>query len=280
MAVRLLEADTGMDCGYRRCGRLMPVTNERTRAIVEARIDGAKQHWPGFAMRLLEPPYSGTMADGWLAEAAAPFGVQHDELSARIDPRALVAALAAFVRANGQLRESVEVVRLEPGRAVLEDGSHIDAGEVVVANGWEAYGLLQPHMGVLTGGGPIGRGVKGQAMLLAFEHRDERPILYHDGAYVVPQAGNRVAIGSSTVEDWSGEPGSFDPEDVAFVGKALALAPELAGAPVIERWAGVRPRNMLVPKDTEAWCGPVPGLENVSARIGGFKTGLAVAWKG
>jgi glycine oxidase len=278
-AVRALEADTGMDCGYRRCGRLIPLTNERTRAIVEARIDGARQHWPGFSMSLLEPPFTGTLADGWLAADFASFGAQFDDLSARIDPRALVAALVAFVRANGALREGAEVVRLEPGRAVMADGSNLDAGEIVVANGWEAYGLLQPHMIALTGGAPIGRGVKGQAMLLAFEHTDERPILYHDGAYVVPQAGNRVAIGSSTVEDWSGEPDSFDPGDVAFAEKALALAPVLAGAPMIERWAGVRPRNMLVPRDTEAWFGQVPGLENVSACIGGFKTGLAAAWR-
>ncbi len=244
-AIRLLEADTGLDCGYRRCGRLMPITNERTRSIVEARMEGAKQHWPGFAMSLLDPPFTGTLADGWLAADVAPFGAQHDSLSARIDPRALVAALASFVRAHGELREGVEVVRLEPGRAVLADGSLIAAGEIVVANGWEAYCLLQPHMGVMTEGAPIGRGVKGQAMLLAFDHGDERPILYHDGAYVVPQAGNRVAIGSSTVENWSGEPDWFDPADVVFAEKALALAPVLAGAPVIERWAGVRPRNML-----------------------------------
>jgi glycine oxidase len=278
-AVRALEADTGMDCGYRRCGRLIPVTSHSTRAIVEARIEGAKQHWPGYAMSLLEPPFNRSVADGWLSADAAPFGAQWDDLSARIDPRALVAALVSFVRAHGELREGVEVVALEPGKAVLSDGLHIEAGEIIVANGWEAYPLLQPHMGALTGGAPIGRGVKGQAMLLSFRHADERPIVYHDGAYVVPQTGNRVAIGSSTVEDWHGEPNWFDAADVAFAAKALALAPVLAGAPVIERWAGVRPRNMLLPKDTEAWIGPVPGLPGVSARIGGFKTGLAVAWR-
>jgi glycine oxidase len=279
-AVRALEADTGMDCGYRRCGRLIPVTSESTRAIVEARIAGAKIYWPGFAMGMLEPPFSGTIAQGWLAAKAAPFGAQWDDLSARIDPRALVAALAGFVRTCGELREGVEVVALEPRRATLADGSHIDAGQVVVANGWGAYALLQPQMGALTGGAPIGRGVKGQAILLGLAHGDERPIVYHDGAYVVPQAGNRVATGSSTVEDWQGDPDWFDPGDVVFQEKALALVPALAHAPVIERWAGVRPRNMLIPKDTEAYFGPVPGLVGVSARIGGFKTGLAVAWRG
>jgi glycine/D-amino acid oxidase-like deaminating enzyme len=278
-AVRALESDTGMACGYRRCGRLMPVTNEKALGAVHARIEGAHANWPGF--RLDHWPFiAGTIAEGWLSPAAAPFGVQWDDLSARIDPRALIAALAAFLRSRGELREGVEVVAVEAGAAVLADASRMEAGEVIVANGWEAYKLLQPHMGHLTGGAPVGRGVKGQAVLLKFDHADDRPIVYSDGAYVVPQAGGRMAVGSSTVEGWRGEPDAFDPTDTRFLEKAAALVPAIADAPVIGRWAGVRPRNMLKAHDTEAWFGPVPGLERVSARIGGFKTGLAVAWRG
>ncbi|HSO46609.1 MAG TPA: FAD-dependent oxidoreductase [Rhizobiaceae bacterium] len=277
-AIRALESDTAMDCGYRRCGRLVPVTSERTVEVVRQRVDSAKVNWPGFRLEHWTT-FDGTPAEGWLAPEAAPHGVQWDDLSARIDPRALVAALAAFVRMHGELREGVEVTARESGAAVLADGSRVSAGEVIVANGWEAYALLQPHMGQMAGNAPIGRGVRGQAMLLEFPHTDDRPIVYSDGAYVVPQAGGRIAVGSSTVENWRGEPGDFDPADVGFHARADALVPGVAGAPVMERWAGIRPRNMLKPKDTEAWFGAVPGLDGVSARIGGFKTGLAIAWR-
>jgi glycine/D-amino acid oxidase-like deaminating enzyme len=139
-------------------------------------------------------------------------------------------------------------------------------------------------MGHITNDAPIGRGVKGQALLLRHPHADDRPIVYADGGYAVPQKGDRVAVGSSTVEDWQGgdfsTPHAFDPADIDFHARAVAMVPALGGAPVIERWAGVRPRNMLDGRSTEPFLGPVPGLVGVTALIGGFKTGLAIAWRG
>ncbi len=276
-AIALLETDTGVSCSYRRCGRLMPVTSEKAHNVVQTRIEGAKAHWPGFRLEHW-PELTGTIAQGWLSAEIAPFGVQWDDLSARLDPRALLASLAAYVRANGEIREGVEVMALADMAVVLKDGTRLEAPEIVIANGWEAYALLQPWMGVLTSGDPVGRGVKGQAMLLDFPHPDTAPIVYHDSAYVVPQVAGRIAIGSSTVEGWQGEPDWFDPSDTGFVPKAKALVPAIATAPLLERWAGVRPRNMLAPHFTEAWFGKVTGLEGVSARIGGFKTGMAMGW--
>jgi glycine/D-amino acid oxidase-like deaminating enzyme len=283
-AVRALEADTGMDCGYRRCGRLMPLAHERMPAIVDARIAGAAAHWRGYRMERISAPFTVTLAEGWLSSEAATFGAQWDDLSARIDPRALIASLAAHVRGRGELREGCEVVAVASRRVTLADGSRLSAAEIIVANGFEAYPLLQPHMGQITGGAPIGRGVKGQAVLLRHPHADDRPIVYADGVYAVPQKGDRVAIGSSTVEHWQDgdhpAPDAFDPADIDYHARAVTMVPALAGAPVIERWAGVRPRNMLDGRSTEPFLGPVPGLAGVTALIGGFKTGMAIAWRG
>ncbi len=273
-AVVELVGDTGLTCGYRRCGRLMPLTHERMLAVLEERMEGVRDHWQGFSMQHVEVSQ---MDGNWLSRDVAAFGAQWDSLSARIDPRRYVAALAAFVRTCGEIREGVEVVALADRAVLLADGVRIDAGEVIVANGFEAYPLLQPHLGVMTNGAPVGRGVKGQATLLGFAHADDLPILYHDGAYAVPHAGNRVAVGSSSHDIWTGEPDTVDPADEAFHAKAIRLAPALSEALVLERWAGARPRNMLKAHDTEPWCGPVLGLEGASARIGGFKTGLAWA---
>jgi len=272
-AIRELEADTGHDCGYARCGRLMPLTHERMLGVIAERIAGARANWPGFSMERLD---SGQLDAAWLDPAIAPFGAQRDDLSARVAPRRLLAALAAFVRAHGEIRESMEVASLADRTVIVGDGSRIEAGEVIVANGFEAYPLLQPWLGALTGGAPAGRGVKGQAMLLDFPARD-RPILYADSAYCVGHADGTVAIGASSHDAWDGEPDAFDPADTGFAEKAFRLAPALREAPVIGRWAGVRPRNMLKPHDTEPYFGPVPGLQGVAARIGGFKTSVATA---
>lgn len=279
-AIGELEDDTGLACGYRRCGRLMPIRSESTLAEIEARIEGARANWGGrFSLERIEPAAMGRYA-AWLDVRQAPCGVQWDDLSARIDPRACLASLASFIRARGELREGAHVVGIEPGCVRLADGSRLPAGEIVVAAGWEAYDLLQPAMGVLTGGRPIGRGVKGQAILLDLVHDDSGPIIYADGVHVVPHAANRVAIGSSTVEDWQSgafaSPEAFDPDDVGFQVRAVDLVPALGGAAIIDRWAGVRPRNMLAPRSTDPWFGPVPGVSGVTARIGGFKIGLGI----
>lgn len=304
-SIRELEADTGVDCGFRRCGRLVPFAHEAMRSHARARVAGARENWRGrYSMELVEPPVADT---GWLDPQAAPFGATFDTLSARVNPRAYISALREFVAGRSRLVENVKVAELQPGegRARLADGSHIAAGTIVIAAGWRAYDLLQPFLGPLNDGRSLGRGVRGQAVLVEFTHEDELPIVYHDGAYVVPQADNRVAIGSSSHDEWSGPPDAFDPTDMDFYNRALQLVPALRDAPVIGRWAGVRPRNTFEPglraafgdelerlsatpeqgsslapppaSPADPYFGPVPGHENLFALIGGFKITFGVA---
>jgi len=162
------------------------------------------------------------------------------------------------------------------GRLMLAGGRKISARTIIVANGWEAYPLLQPFMGELNGGKPIGRGVKGQAVLVEFKHEDDLPIVYHDGAYVVPHGGNRVAIGSTSINEWSGSPDVFDANDMGFYEKAIELVPALKGAPIVDRWAGARPRNTIDGRGTSPWFGPVSGIDGLVALIGGFKITLGI----
>lgn len=286
-AIAELEADTGLTCGFRRCGRLMPLKHEKMVEAVAERVAAASANWGGrFRMEWIAPPLAGRMAGNWLDEAQAPFGVQYDDLSARLDPRACLDALKAYLLAHGELREGAQAVRLEPeaGRVVLADGGVVSAAEIVVANGFEAFALLQPFMGGLNGGKPIGRGVKGQAVLAEVEHGDDQPIVFSDGTYVVPQAGGRVAIGSTSVDEWQRgshpDPQAFDPEDTGFVDRAMALVPALRGAEIVERWANVRPRNMIAGMGTEPFLGKVPGHPRLTALIGGFKTSFGVAHLG
>lgn len=282
-AIAELEDDTGFDCGFRRCGRLMPIVQEQTVEIVRKRIAGAAARWPGFSMELIDPPLTGSPAERWLNEAAAPHGATHDTLSGRVDPRSYVGALAAFVRMHGDLLEGVEVAALEPlaGRVRLANGGTVSAAQIVVAAGWEAYSLLQPFMGHLSDRARLGQGIKGQAVLLAHDHDDTRPIIYDNGTYIVPQARNRIAIGSTTRADWqSGRlvaPEAFDTADMEFYDRAMELAPSLAKSPIVERWAAVRPRNRIGGRGTEPWFGRVPEHDNVTALIGGFKISFGLA---
>jgi glycine/D-amino acid oxidase-like deaminating enzyme len=279
-AIASLESDTGHDCGYRRCGRIMPLLHEKVFPQVDRRLAGAKANWSdAHQMRHLSP--NDKTFNDWLDPQVAPHGIQHDTLSARVNPRAYLAALAAYVRNRAKVLEGAEVVSLQIAnnerKALLANGETFLSDRIIVANGWEAYPLLQPFMGSLNSGKSIGRGVKGQAVLLEYQHNDELPIMYHDGSYVVPHAGNRIAIGSTSLNEWSGAPEAFDSSDMGFYQNALTLVPALKDAPIIERWAGVRPRNTIDGRGTAPWLGPVPGHEGLIALIGGFKITLGVA---
>lgn len=318
-AVRLLEADTGTDCGYRRCGRLMPLGHERMLTHLEERMAGARSHWRGaddgevFVMEHVPPEelarrFAAPDGRPWLDPARAPFGAQFDTLSARINPRGYLDALANFVRCHGrgEIREGAAVVDVQSdgGGVVmhLADGSRIAGGRAVIANGWEAYGLLsgmQGGAGVSSGGQAVtGRGVKGQAVLIDLAHDDDLPILYDSGSYVVPHGpgmganpegrANRVAVGSTSIDGWVG-PGvdpemarsGFDEADTAFLDHARALCPVLEAAPIAGRWANVRPRNTIPDPltgkiGTEPRFGPVDGMPAVSLAIGGFKISFGV----
>ncbi len=60
-----------------------------------------------------------------------------------------------------------------------------------------------------------------------------------------------------------------------LIDRARALCPALAEAPVIERWAGVRPRA----KSLAPMLGPWPGREGHFIANGGFKIGFGMAPK-
>ena len=273
-----LEEETGLDCGYRRCGRVMPLTHEKVLPQVDRRLAGALSNWDS------EYQMSVSAAGGnckWLDPDFASFGVQHDTLAARINPRAYLAALESYVRHRADLLEGCGVVSVNmsaaDGEVVLVNGESFRAQTLVIANGWEAYPLLQSYLGPLNNEEPIGRGVKGQAVLLNHLHDDDLPIVYHDGSYVVPHAGNRVAIGSTSVNNWTGEPHAVDVHDMDFYHKAVELVPALKDAEIVDQWAGVRPRNTLKGRGTAPWFGPVPEHNNLIALIGGFKITLGVA---
>ena len=44
-AIAALEADTGLKCGFRRCGRMLPLKHGHMSAHLAARSEGARVHW-------------------------------------------------------------------------------------------------------------------------------------------------------------------------------------------------------------------------------------------
>jgi glycine/D-amino acid oxidase-like deaminating enzyme len=258
--VRALEAETGRATGHARTGRLQPLASEAARARAEARARAAAARWAGLAeMRVLDRVPEA--ASAFLPAEACPHGVAWDGLTGRIAPRALIGALAASVRARGG-----EIRAGWTAEAVHEHGATFDRGRiaachVVIAAGAESFPLAARE----------GGGMKGQAALLAARLPEAAPVITGPGLYVVRQGPERVAVGSTAERTWA----HMEPDAAldAVIAKARALSPALAEAPVVERWAGLRPRA----PDGRPRLGPLPGRPRLILATGGFRIGLALA---
>jgi len=264
-----LEAATGHSCGYRRVGRLMPIAHPEKRRQSAQWADGAGTHWPD---RLEWQVNDANPAPGWLADTSMPHGVNHDTLSARLDPRGLVAALRAVLDGDGHvtIAETTAVSGIAPdGSLALSDSRTITPGATIIAAGTGAFALIDPDDPAR-----IGRGVKGQGALLRPRSPldPDRPILYDKGTYVIAHESGLVAVGS-TSEDAFDAPDTTDHRLDTLIETAHALCPALAGAGIVERWAGVRPRVA----GREPLVGPLPGYANTIVATGGFKITFAIA---
>lgn len=253
-----IAAAGGVDPGYARPGRIMPLSSREARARAEVQAEAARDAWGAAAAWRIEDEFP-----DWLDPAAAPCGVAVETLSARLDPRRAVAALAAAVAAQGgELRAGWRALAVGGG-VVETDRGAVAAGAVILAGGAAGFALAPKLRGLA---------VKGQAALLAADAPPRTPLVRHDEVYIVPQPGGRVAVGATSEAAWT-DPRATDARLDDVISAARALCPALRGAPVIERWAGLRPRGLR----PEPMLGPVPGRPGVFLAGGGFRIGFGIA---
>jgi len=250
----------GVDPGWARIGRVIPLATPGARERALAAAETSAHLWPAMVSWSVTDP---ERLPASVAAETAPCGAVVETLSARIDPRRALAALRAALEASGvEVREGIEVSGVRDG-ALRAAGDAVRADAVVLATG--AGGDLAPASLV--------QGVKGQAALLAPRSTRDGPMLFSDGIYIVPHADGRVAVGSTSERAWT-DAGATDGLLDDVIARARALCPALDGAEVVERWAGLRPRGAR----PDPVVGALPGHERVLIAGGGFKTGLATAF--
>ncbi len=274
--IATLEAETGLSAAYRRAGRLIPLPKPHLRTIAARHQAEADSNWNQqgvrFSWDVIDRSPHG---DGWPTPGFAEAGLVSDTFAARVSPRGLTAMLVARLRQSPgvTLREGVAVTAIDAkGSSVtLSEGSRIGFGHLIVAAGHASFPLLSSLGPALLR--PLGQAVKGQAALLSAPMvAADLPLLYLDGLYIVPHEGGRVAIGS-TSEDRFDDPFSTDQQLDDLVARAMRLAPVLAGAALIERWAGLRPKAI----DRDPMVGSHPEATRIIALTGGFKVSFGLA---
>jgi glycine oxidase len=163
--------------------------------------------------RALEPGLATAVRGGLLSDAEAS-----------IDPRRLVAALAARV----PVREGVDIVEVTRDSVTTRDGERIGAGRVVVCAGaWSGFA-----------GVPV-RPVKGQVVRLRGTLPAQR-MIRTEHVYVVPRQNGEVVLGA-TVEERG-----FDTSITAgavheLLREGYRVLPELAELEFVDVAAGLRP---------------------------------------
>lgn len=272
--LRGLEALTGLSAGYRRTGRLMPLPKPHLREIALRHQEDAAVNWRAGARRFEWRVTDAPPVPGWPDAAGIEGGYVLDTFAARAAPRAFTAVLAAALRTMPNVSivegEAVRDLDAQAGLAVTESNMRISFGHCIVAAGHKSFAMLEPLVPGL--GKPLGMPVKGQSALLAADIDPDLPLIFLNGLYVIPHDRGGVAIGS-TSENTFDDPFATDDQLEVLIERARALVPPLHDAPVIKRWAGLRPKAMA----RDPMVGPVPRAERIIALTGGFKISFGVA---
>lgn len=241
-----VAATSGLPTGYGRVGRLQPLADQAAVDLARARATNAAQLWQGQAVwnvvRATNAAWEPATPSGWLV---------HDTLSARLHPRLAAAALVAAIRAKGS-----EVVV----------GDAENQGPVIWATGTAGLAALSADLGR-----DIGGGVKGQAISLRYDAQDA-PQLYADNLHIIPHCDGTVAVGSTSEHSWHDD-SATDTQLETLLDRAITALPALRSAPVLERWAGIRPRAKTRAPLLGAW----PGKTGHFVANGGFKIGFGMA---
>ena len=194
-------------------------------------------------------------------------------LDTQVENRRLISALAS---ANERLG-----VRLETGTAVtslrierdqiagLETSRGFIATDVVVIAGGAWSSLLTSDKALPN---PRIKPVRGQMLCLEATPQLTRHVIYSPRGYLVPRRDGRLLAGSTT------EQAGFEKRVTAagihsILSAALEISPRIASLPMVDSWAGLRPRAA----DTLPVLGPCAEIAGLLYATGHYRNGILLA---
>lgn len=232
-----LSEETGIDVELDHRGVLSVALHDEDDARIRALRDVAAA--AGLAAEIVAPDEARRIEPGLSGDLVSACYAPGD---AQVHPRKLVHALAESCRRGGvEICEGVRAERIETHgrrRAVLSSGGRFVAERIAVALGaWSAT------LGIRDLGAGEVVPVRGQILAFRPEIPPRGPVVVRDGhGYLVARRDGKVLAGSTL------EPGEWD-KHVTLDGArrltamAASLVPSLSSAPLVESWAGLRPRH-------------------------------------
>lgn len=287
------KGDLGRESSWAGGGILFPLLPWHYSGPVNRLALAGAAVYPGLARRLLEstgcdPQYvpCGMQVQGCADTSAAldwcrAHGVaverQDDALwlpgvaQAR-NPRLMQALRAALQQVRVNIVECAELAPLQAGGVRVEswrctDGRVFAADAFVLTAGAWSGGLLGEHALDIEL-----KPMRGQMLLYQLAPGVLGHILYRDDFYLIPRLDGHILAGS-TVEDAGFDKATTPGAATGLQRKAVALLPQLAGAPVVRHWSGLRPGS----PDNVPVIARHPAFDNLWLNTGHFRYGVTMA---
>lgn len=246
LAEKLLSC-TGIDPEYRQCGMLILPKFDQEAALQWCQAHGV----------IAETKDNGI----WLP------------LVAQVrNPRLMQALHAQLKRSGVELLEHTQLTPLpiDAGRLCEwrdTSGRVFEADVYVLTAGAWSQNLLGSHALSLQM-----KPMRGQMLLYRLSPDVLTHILYREDFYLIPRIDGHILAGS-TVEDVGFDKSTTSDTAAKLATKAATLLPQLAGAPVIKHWSGLRPGS----PDNVPVIARHPAFENLYLNTGHFRYGVTMA---
>ncbi len=267
-AQSLLE-ESGIDVELDTTGTLYLALNEhdyeeiKRRYQWQSRVGLQVEELSGEEVRELEPCVSSQV-----------FAALRFPLDIQVENRRLVSALATSnARLGVRLATgtAVESIRIERNRVMAVETSlgFVSCDRIVIAGGsWTSFltgcGQAMPKIAIEP--------VRGQMISFATNPIIARHVIYSPRGYLVPRRDGRLLAGSTT------ERAGFDKSVTAgglktILTHALEISPAVSTLPIINSWAGLRPRA----PDNLPVLGPHAEIQGLMYATGHYRNGILLA---
>ena len=263
-----LHDETGIDIELDTTGTLYLALDEHDHEAIEKRYDSQKR--AGLSVEFLSTADARAL-EPCISESA--FGALRFPNDIQVENRRLISALANSVHASGVrtfTETTVESLVIENSRVrgVQTNRGAIESNAIVVAAGaWSSFLLQGAHCP-----NPAVAPVRGQMICLEAKPQLTRHVLYSPHGYLVPRRDGRLLAGSTSEN--AGFAKSVTAGGISTILQhALQISPAVATLPVVDTWAGLRPRAA----DGLPVLGPCGEIDGLFYATGHYRNGILLA---
>ena len=191
----------------------------------------------------------------------------------QVENRRLLSALANSVKKHGvdiATQTTVDSLSIEGNRVhgVQTSRGKISCSIVVIAAGtWSSFIKTSPYSPI-----PKIEPVRGQMVCLEAKPQLTRHVIYSPRGYIVPRQDGRLLAGSTSEK--AGFAKCVTAGGIAAILRnALEISPAISNLPVVDTWAGLRPRA----PDGLPVLGPCGEIDGLFCATGHYRNGILLA---